>query len=1010
MSEILSNVVPASPQNPLSTASDPFCSLTTELDEARNQFRARQFQEASAGLARLIAKAEGLLPSVSLTPEDAKRVNVALASALTLDGRCEEENGREQRAKDLWARAASIFDATLGKPTQSDEGWVAKFTKWVNLLAPDDNVKQSVPGDLLAYYGIALRMVGRRPEAISVLRQVTKMGSAAPETYRHLGLALKDDGEFSKAVEELDKALERGASDIRSWRGLAEAQESLGNKMAAAKACLGLAEALVAAGRMEDALTATGDSLRLNASDAAALRYRGNLLRELFRLEEALQTLDQAIALNPDDAVAWAVKGATLYAMSRRNDALDAFDQALKINPADAWTLAMKGEVLMRLKRFEEAELILRESVRLNPNSAPALGVLGSVLGALDKPEEALEQTDKALALEPDSVFALGVRGETLMRLQRFDDALIAYDKVTRMSSSSTYAWAGTAEALYRLGRVQESMHALDRVLEIDPKDAGALVNKARILCGMAEAARQSEGLDLFKKAIALHPSANDTAEIAAVFLSVGHIQDALEAAELAVQSEAAPASAFFTKAEALYQLNRSEEGLEVVEEGLRRIPEQEWGYGLGLKGQLLAALNRPADAEEALRESIRLNPTIDLTWSELGRLLNQSKRPLDALEAAEQALKLNSTDAQTLSVKAEALATLGRDPEAIACLQHVAELDASLGWVHEKLAELFEKQGQHELALKELDECIARDEKSVWAHAYRGFVLHSMGDRKGAEAALEKAVGLDGSLAWAYAELAAVRRELENPDGALTAINQALAMDPANTAAFEIKGQIFIAIGENEAALRMFNKVPEGSSALYFWKGLALDNLNRLQPARECYEKALKLEPEDIWSMRALGDIHLLQGEIETGRQLLEQILTRTINGPRGPFELGLCGWCHYGCGRLEPAIRLYSEALSLDRQGTLKSGQFDLALILACAKRYSVASREYERAADLAHQAHPWIQKYLFGVAIEDLKRAMEIRYPEFVSAPEVQACLARLKEEYEKVSADPHRPLLD
>jgi tetratricopeptide (TPR) repeat protein len=177
MSEILANVVPASLQNPLSTGSDLFSSLTTELDEARNQFRARQFQEALAGLAKLIAKAEGqLLPSVGLTPEDTKRVSVARASALTLDGRCEEESGREQRAKDLWARAVKIFDDTLGKPTQSDESWVAKFTKWASLLALGDNVKQSVPGELLAYYGIALRMVGRRPEAISVLRQVTRFG------------------------------------------------------------------------------------------------------------------------------------------------------------------------------------------------------------------------------------------------------------------------------------------------------------------------------------------------------------------------------------------------------------------------------------------------------------------------------------------------------------------------------------------------------------------------------------------------------------------------------------------------------------------------------------------------------------------------------------------------------------------------------------------------------------------------------------------------------------------
>ena len=123
------------------------------------------------------------------------------------------------------------------------------------------------------------------------------------------------------------------------------------------------------------------------------------------------------------------------------------------------------------------------------------------------------------------------------------------------------------------------------------------------------------------------------------------------------------------------------------------------------------------------------------------------------------------------------------------------------------------------------------------------------------------------------------------------------------------------------------------------------------------------------------------------------------------------MCGWCHYGCGRLEPSIRLYSEALSLDRQGALKTGPFDLGLILACAERYSDAILEYEHAADLAHQAHPWIQKSLFGVAIGDLKRAkMEIRYPGIASSSEVQTCLARLKDEYDNVSTDPHRPLLD
>ena len=86
------------------------------------------------------------------------------------------------------------------------------------------------------------------------------------------------------------------------------------------------------------------------------------------------------------------------------------------------------------------------------------------------------------------------------MQLQRFDDALIAYDRAIGLSNNSTYALTGKAEALYRLGRVEDSLHAIDRVLKIDPKDAVTLLSKARILYDMAEPARRSEGLNLFKK------------------------------------------------------------------------------------------------------------------------------------------------------------------------------------------------------------------------------------------------------------------------------------------------------------------------------------------------------------------------------------------------------------------------------------------------------------------------------------------------------------------------------
>src|SRR5262249_15730467 len=355
--------------------------------------------------------------------------------------------------------------------------------------------------------------------------------------------------------------------------------------------------------------------------------------------------------------------------------------------------------------------------------------------------------------------------------------------------------------------------------------------------------------------------------------------EKALAAANLVLEAPAPPAWIFFTKAVALQSLKRPQESLVAVEEGLHRTPEAESAYGLGLKGQCLEALGRTSESEEALRHSVRLNP--NLNW-------------------------VSRTLSRTLGAKADALITSGQLPEAITCLEQAAEFDQGSDWIHEKLAEVFERQGQHEKALHELNQAIARNEKSATAHASRGFVLHSMGDRKRAEVDLERAIGLDPNLAWAHAELAALRREQERPEEALAAINRALDLAPDYGAALEIKAQIFIGIGENEAALKLMSRAPQSNASFHFWKGLALDNLSRFEEAGECYRAALGLDPEDVWSMRGLADIRLLKGEVEEGRKLFEQIIEKLSSRPRGPYEVGLCGWCHYGCGRLAPAIPL--------------------------------------------------------------------------------------------------------
>jgi len=967
--------VPVAIESPLAGGGDLVAGLATALDIARNQFRAKQFSDAASAATRIAAKAESLISNTTLlSSEDVVRVKLMLACALTLEGRCLEEEGQIEKARDCWDRAISIFDADIPKTNPS--------------------------ADNLLYYGIALRMVGRRKEAIEIFRRAIDTGSAVVETYRHLGLVLKDEGSLHEAVEQFIAALKMSPSDLRSLRGLAESLEALGEHQTAARAYLDLAQTLAGSSYLDEAIQAVEESVRLNDTDAAVLQYQGDLLRIAGRGEEALRALDAALRLNPNDSVTLSIKGSTLYYLGLYEEALQALDAAVSANPNDAWAFGNKGLVLLMMNRYQEAEVALRESIRLNPTEAEAFARLAGVLVMANKPEEALRESESGLALNPAHALALTMRGLALAQLGKTAEALESFDASLKINDKIALTWSSKADSLQFLGREEEALTAFDRSLELNPMDSSVLSKRGRILCWSADKDRQAEGLGLLERALSYGPEPAVAEDIASNMLRLRDFEGALRAANVALDSEPGRQGALTTKADALQRLGHKQEALDTIEAALQAAPES--AYLLGVKGQLLEKMDQMAEAERALQESVRIVPTADWVWLSLARVLIRLSRPEEGLHAAEQTLDLVPGNLEAVEVKADALLALNKAPESIAFLEKMAELNEKSPWIHQKLAELLEKEGLNEKALVELNKWAGLEPHSAAAHANRGYILHSIGNGREAEAALEEAVKLDDQLVWAYAELASVRRDLEKPDKALESVDRALELAPESPLALQIKGEILTSIAEYEAALDVLNQAIALRGTPYLWKGVALDCLERVTEAREAYEKSVELAPNDVWSMRAVADMLLLEGEKERGQKIFEEVIQKVSDQPRGLYEIGLCAWCHFGCDRLDLAIRLYSEALSMDRHGVLKSGQFDLALITTCTRRYSLAKREYQRAIELTYQAHPLLQKGLFSVAISDLKRAMRVRYPEIGSAAEVRGFLAKLEDERANIGA--------
>jgi tetratricopeptide (TPR) repeat protein len=933
------------------TGADLLAIVTQELDLARNQFRARNIAEAYASTDVAIHKLQNLLLSdkARLSERDIARAKCLEACALTLKGRCAEEQRDPDEAHALWQRAVRLFteNRAAANPTP----------------------------DMLGYYGAALRMTGDRPGAIAVFKEVLAKGGAVPETFRHYGLALKDEGRFAEAAEQLRKAVELASSDLRSWRGLAEALEGLGgeaNRTAAADAYLSLTAALRDAGDYQAALLAVENSLRLDSDARAGLLIRGELLRLTGRLDEAITVLDHYLGGSPNDPIALATKGAVLNAQGENVDAQRFLDRAIELNPTYAWAIAMKGTVLSDQEQYESAIGSYRNALKIDPSLWGAAAELSRLLVIVERPNEALAAANQTLELKPGDPFSLSMRGVALMQMNRLAEALEAFDQAIEMQSDYEFAWSHKGSVLLQMERDEEALAALERARELNPDDGWALSRLGELLARSKDPAHQERAGTLLLKVLDLTPDVQVLTSVAIALESLGRLDESVAAADKAIQLDRSFAGAYQIKAEALRRLGHNNDALAAINTALTLRSDS--AFALGTKGQILCALDRNSEAELVLRAAIDIDREIPWIWETLGQVFCELSRPEEALPALEEALRLRPQDASVLGLKARALVGIGDNLQA---------------------------KGDNATALRRLDEAISIAPEDAAAHAIRGYVCHSMRRLADAEAALRRSIELDRNIAWTHAELAAVLRELEQPQQALAAVDEALRLKDDYASAMEIKARILIQIGENARAEPICARAIELDSSVasaHFWRGQALDNLGRLEEARGAYEEAHSRSREDVWTRIRLADILLLLNQREAAIKHFEWILSMASTQEHTTEQLSLCGWCHYGCDRLDPAIRLYSEAVAIDEERVVRSSLFDLALVIGCSKRYSLAKREYMRAIEVALKAHAWLRKGIFWSALNDLNRALNFRHPHLAKSPDITECVQRMRKEYQ------------
>jgi predicted O-linked N-acetylglucosamine transferase (SPINDLY family) len=237
---------------------------------------------------------------------------------------------------------------------------------------------------------------------------------------------------------------------------------------------------------------------------SAAVHCDLNLaLVALGRLDEALACCDNAIALQPDFANAHYNRGNVLLGLGRFTEAVSSYDNAIAIDPHHADALNNKGNALHGLGRFVDAIASYDRALTLAPGHVPALINRGAAFKDLRQAEDAIADFDRALALAPGHAVAWTNRGGCLLTLLRGEEALASYDRALSIDPKMPEAWLGRGNILLLTNRVDEALAACQIALAIRPDCAHGLtqVGQCHALQGDAEAA-----VSWFDRALAVTP------------------------------------------------------------------------------------------------------------------------------------------------------------------------------------------------------------------------------------------------------------------------------------------------------------------------------------------------------------------------------------------------------------------------------------------------------------------------------------------------------------------------
>jgi tetratricopeptide (TPR) repeat protein len=331
-------------------------------------------------------------------------------------------------------------------------------------------------------------------------------------------------------------------------------------------------------------------------------------------------------------------------------------------------------------------------------------------------------------------------------------------------------------------------------------------------------------------------------------------------------------------------------------------------------------------NAINAYKEATRLDTTNAEANYNLGFSYRQIGKHSDALNAFKRATELKPDWAEAFMMLGETYEDLGDHEKFLQALEAAYRLDPISNSVQRTYGTALRSNRKYVEAIEPLKKASAaqpNDVDALYLLANTYFMARKYDE---ANEALSRVLVLDPNhvLALDHLRVAALRKDLLPK---LAAFQQRVRDEPQSSSAREQLAQTYNSLGMNEEAEQEYLKAIEVDPSNYKLYGghcVNYSEWHKYDKAVECYQKALKLNPNHVYYM-SLGNAYADQGKLDEAIDAYNKSLEKK---PTFTFSLYQLGYAYFKKGQAREAVEPLRKLIAIEPNHIYGNHLFRLGL----------------------------------------------------------------------------------